>query len=381
MAKQKTSPRSIQNGGHTRAVAPKPVNKKKKILTIVLVVALVVVVIAGIIAAVAAANWEEYRKLAADRKTVATCNGYEIPYEELRFVTLLYKDELAAKYGDDIWDDPATAEQYRDELESRVMENLNQNYKILAACDHLKIKTEGTEIDNYVDEQMKTLTEVFESEAEYEAWLEEEHMTEHYARFSLGVNFLESAIYYTLLDNDMYAYDLDNIGDFIDYVETSSDYVRTVHVYIENSEGEDPEENLAKAQEVSDILQAIEDPEDRLSRMNEFIGSKLNEDFDNVSGYGSYFTRTEMLENFEEAAFALEVWEVSEPVRIRQNGKTGYCVIMSLPREADYITTHVETLLDNYHVVALGLYIDGFAADCTVTLNEYGKSIDLLTLN
>ena len=111
----------------------KGMSKKKKIITIVIVAVLAVALVAGVVAAVAAANWEEYKQYAADRKIVATCNGFDIPYEELYFVTMFYKDALADTYGEGIWEDPATAEQYRAELEELVMENLNQNYVVLSA--------------------------------------------------------------------------------------------------------------------------------------------------------------------------------------------------------------------------------------------------------
>ncbi len=363
-----------QNTKSVARVAAKPQKKKNKVLTIILVSVLVLMVIAGVVAAVAAANWEEYKQLAADRKTVATCNGYDIPYEELRFVTLFYKDALASTYGADIWDDPVTAEKYRAELEALVMENLNQNYVVLSACRHLRIKTEGADIDNYVDSQIEELMRSFDKTSEYEAWLDEHWMTEHYLRFSVGVDFLESAIYYTLLDNDMYAYDLGNVADFMDYVENSKDYIRTVHVYIENVEGEDPAANLAKAQEISDILQAIPDAEERRRAISEYIGSSVNDDLQSVSGDGYYFTRNEMVEEYEEAAFDLAMGEVSEPVVC----SGGNFVIMRLPPEEDYIAENVQTLLNNYHSVALGIYIDGFREECTVNFNDYGKSIDLL---
>lgn len=371
---------------HTKAVQPTPprknthpkqgMSKKKKIITAVVASVAVLAVIAGIIVAVAAANWEAYKQYAADRKTVATCNGYEIPYEELRFVTLFYKDMLADSYGADIWDDPATAEQYRAELEELVNRNLNQNYVILSTCRHLGIKTTGASIDEYVDGQIDDLRSAFKNKAEFEAWIAEKGMTEHYLRFSIGISYLESAIYYTLLDNDMYAYSLNNVADFKAYVRDSGDYVRTVHVFIENVEGEDPAENLALAQAISDELQAISDPHDRLDALNEYIGSSINDDLMSLTGDGYYFTRHEMNESYEEAAFGLAIGEVSEPVVC----SGGTFVMMRLAPEEEYIDKHVQELLDNYHSVAMGLYEDQFREDCTVTFNEYGQSIDLVNL-
>ncbi len=353
----------------------KPANKKKTIIAVISVVAVVAIVV-GVIAGVTIANWEDYQKLSADRKTVATCNGYEIPYEELRFVTLFYKDMLEGKYGAGIWDDPSTAEEHRAELEELVRENLNENYIILSTCRNLSIPTESNEMDEYVNSQMKELRNSFGSDKEYEDWLEEHWMTEHYMRFSIGVSYLESAIYYTLLDNDLYTYSQNNIGEFLDYVESSGNYIRTVHVYIENEEGEDPAENLAKAQKISDTLQDLSNFNDRLSLMNEYIGSSANDDLQSISGDGYYFTRGEMDEDYEQAAFGLEVGEVSEPVVC----SGGNFVIMRLTPDEEYIVKNAQNLLNNYHSVALGIYEEQFRPDCVVQFNEYGQSIDLVTL-
>ena len=359
----------------TAGGAKKPANKKKTAIAIIAVVAVVAIVV-GVVAAISISNWEEYRKLAADRKTVATCNGYEIPYEELRFVTLFYKDMLADQYGADIWDNPATAEEHRAELEALVHENLNENYIILTTCRNLSIPTESDEMDEYVDGQMKELRNSFDSDQEYEAWMEEHWMTEHYMRFSIGVSYLESAIYYTLLDNDLYTFRQDNIREFMDYVEFSGNYVRTIHVYIENVEGEDPSENLAKAQDISDALQDLADFNERRALMSEYIGSVVNDDLLSISGDGYYFTQGEMDEDYERAAFNLEIGEVSEPVVC----SGGTFVIMRLSPESEYIEKNAQNLLNNYHSVALGIYEEQYRADCVVEFNEYGQSIDLVTM-
>ena len=361
----------------TKDLSPKKgMSKKKKIITIVISAVLAVAVVAGVVAAIAMANAEKYRQYAAERKTVATCNGYDIPYEELYFVTMFYKDSLEGTYGEGIWDDPATAEQYREELETLVAENLNQNYVVLSACRELGIRTEGSEVDSYVDKEMKNLRDAFDSEEEYKKWLAEHWMTEHYMRFSISISYLESAIYYTLMGYDMYAYTMKNIADFRDYVETSGDYVRTLHVFIENVEGEDPAENLAKAQEISDALQAEEDVAKRRDLLGEYIGSTVNDDLLSITGDGYYFTRREMDEKYEEAAFGLEIGEVSEPVVCRG----GNFIIMRLYPDPEYIRENAADLLDSYHGVAVGLYEDKFRPACKVIFNEYGESIDLVAL-
>ena len=366
---------SVQNKKTNPVAAPSQKSKKKRVALIVILSVILAVTI-GVAAVLVASNAEEYKKLSADRETVATCYGFEIPYEELRFVTLFYKDEMEGRYGKGIWDDPATAEQYRAELEELVKENLNENYVVLATCKNLGIPTDSRDMEGYINEQMGELRDEFDSKKEYREWLDEHWMTEHYMRFSIGVSYLESAIYYTLLDNDLYQYRHDNIGEFLDYVEFSGEYVRTIHVYIENEEGEDPAENLARAKEMSDTLRAIADPEERRMKMSEYIGSKYNDDLQSVSGDGYYFTKREMDEAYETASFALAVGEVSEPVVC----SGGNFVIMRLTPEEEYIVKNAQSLLNNYHSVCLGIYEDQFRPQCVVEFNEYGKSIDLLTI-
>ena len=367
---------SAHNQISARSGGKRPMSKKKKIAVIASISAVAAVVI-GVIVGVAVSNWDEYRQISADRKTVATCNGYEIPYEELRFVTLFYKDMLADKYGKDIWSDPAKAEEHRAELESLVKENLNENYVVLTTCESLSIPTESREMDEYVDDQMKILRDEIGSTKEYKAWLDEHWMTEHYLRFSIGVSYLESATYYTLLDNNLYAFRQDNIDEFKTYVETSDNYVRTIHVFIENVEGEDRDANFAEAKRISDSLRAVSDPEERFKLMTDYIGSSTNDDLYSVSGHGYYFTQGEMDEEYERASFGLDIWDVSEPVVC----SGGNFIIMRLAPEADYIEKNAQTLLNNYHSVALGMYQDQYRKDCVVEFNEYGQSIDLVALN
>ena len=375
MSSVRSKNRPLQKSDSKNQPLQKSGSKKKKLIAIISI-SVVVAVVLGVAAAITMSNWDEYQQIAAERKTVATCNGYDIPYEELRFVTLFYKDMMIDKYGSDIWNSPETAEKHRAELEKLVSEKLNENYVVLSTCRNLGIRTESSEMDEYVDSQMKELRNSFESNQEYKEWLNEHWMTEHYMRFSIGISYLESAIYYTLLDNDIYQYRHDNIADFLDYVEFSGDYVRTIHVYIENVDGEDPAANLAQAKKISDALQAASDFEERRSLMSEYIGSKHNDDFQSITGDGYYFTRGEMDEDYEKAAFDLDIGEVSDPVVC----KGGNFVLMRLPLEEEYIIKNAQDLLNNYHSVALGIYEDQFRPDCIVQFNEYGKSIDLVAL-
>ena len=74
-------------------------SKKKKIITIVVAAVLAVALIAGIVATVVLSNWEEYKQYAADRKTVAICNGFEVPYETQYAMKISSNTEIVLQYG------------------------------------------------------------------------------------------------------------------------------------------------------------------------------------------------------------------------------------------------------------------------------------------
>ncbi len=369
MAFQKKNPPAKSNN---------KLNKKKKQLIVTIsVVAMAVILLASTLIIVLTRNNEDYKKLAADRKTVATCNGFEIPYEELRFLSKLYKDSLEFSYGEGIWDDPATAEQYREELESLIMENLNENYLILSACKELSIDVNSKEKKQYVDKEMKSIlnSDFGGDEKEMAEWIESQGMTESYLRFCIGVEYLQSSIYYTLLDMGYYRYDTRNIDDFMDYVMTSENYARTIHVFVSNDEGDDIEANRRKAQTMYEHLIAEGDVTERQKLMRTYIGSANNDDLQ-ITGDGYYFTHGEMEKAYEEATFALEENGVSEVVETAD----GFYVIMRLAPDDKYVLLHAQTLLSYYQSAAMGAYVETYNEDCPVEFNNYGKSLDLLNL-
>jgi hypothetical protein len=117
-------------------------------------------------------------------KKIGECAGYDGLFEELRFVTLYYKDSFAATYGEDIWDTPESAEQYREELEAVVWDMMLNNYAVLAACAQYRITKKDLESDaiqNAVNEQ---ISEVIAEEGGKEAF--EQMLKEHGG--VLGVN-------------------------------------------------------------------------------------------------------------------------------------------------------------------------------------------------
>lgn len=315
-------------------------------------------------------------------RVIGSCGGYKVYYEELAFVTRTYKQSLEAKYGEGIWDDPATAAGYKSELEELVFENLKANYAILKGCENVLLETNDKDVNAYVQEQVETLVNTPEAEGgfggdfdAYLAWLEENGLTDHYLRFIYRVDFMESALYYALVDGGMFEYSEQNYSEFLDYVLAGEHYARTIHVYIPNETEADKSKNYDTAKEIADALAACDNDDERYALMCQYIGSAVNKDLQ-ITEVGYYFTHNEMGEAYEDAAFGLELYETSGVVEYSNS----YYVIMRLPIEELHVLMHGEELLQYYQSAQLGAYEENVMKNLTLELNEYGLSLDLTTI-
>lgn len=347
----------------------KPTNKNKKVVITAIVCLCAVALVIGVIAAV---NISRDMK---NQKTVGTCGAYDIPYEELRYVTSFYKNELELKYGAGIWDSADTAEKYESELEELVVANLNENYAILTICESYGIETDSDEISEYVDNVISGMIENdFGGEkGDYKKFLEDASITERQFKFSIKMEYLRSAVFKMVVDKKIdIDYTTENISEFIDFTQDKDSYARTVHVYIKNDKSDKKDQNLNIANMISERVSEIKDADDRLAKMHEYIG-RYSEDFKMTTTDGAYFAKNEMDEVYEGHAFELDINGVSQAFECTD----GYYVIMRLEPDIDYVTENAITLLQNYQSAQMGLLIQRYRDNYPAVLNEYGKSINL----
>ncbi len=327
-------------------------------LACVLVLALCLPLLVG------CASWQE-------QKPVATCGDYEILYEELRFVTLTHKDRMSDTYGEDIWKDPDTAEQYRAELEEAVYATLKENYMLLVACNYYRLTREDLESDaiqDAVDKEYDAAVQEYESyySDDFEEGMEALYLTENLFRFYLAVEQMKNELFYVL------ARDLQMIEDeedvFYDWLlDGNCAYVQ--HVFICNDEGDDPAINRIWAEEVQASLASGR------HTVGEYIDSAINEDTTNTAPY--YIVRDVYEEALVDAALALgDVNDVS-PV-VEADG--GYYVFVRMEDSTETLLSQLTTLFTLYQGAKLGQIVDGFADQVQIEWNDYGKSLDLLTI-
>ena len=304
---------------------------------------------------------------------VGTVGGYQVKYEEFRWLTLQFKDRLEETYGEGIWDNEETSKKYLPELQNAVYTSILANYAVLTLCDELNQNTgDGTKfidingeeetkiVNNYINDTIDELG----SRAAFRQALKKNYMTENLYRFVTGVDVCESILfnYYCSIGLIDDSYDAG-----ISYIENN--FIRTVHVYIENDKNEDVEANRALAVAVREKLLAGEDMADLIK--------KYGEDTYISAENGYYFTHNTYSEAYESAAFALEENQISDVVETY----SGFYVIQRLPLDTGYILLNYDSSLKNQYLLAeFDKYLEECKATLSFELNDYGKELDMITM-
>ncbi len=307
------------------------------------------------------------------RKVVATVGDVEILYEELYFITMNYIDELKLSFGEDA----LLNEEHRLALESFVWSSLHSREAALISL--------GREygIDVYKGDIADSVQALMDNAMEkthkndrgaYIDSLAAMHMTDHYARKYFGVeNYLANAIVLEMLYRGELVTDDAAIREAI-YGDA---FVRTVHVFIDTSStAYTAEQHQAHANEVRARIAAAQTDDARYLVMREEIGGKYNNDFNDPLGNGYYFTRGEMDEAYESAAFALAEYQVSDVVKTDE----GYYIIMRLPKLSSYIEENFEALKGQSYFVTLNQRVDKKFSEMTFTKTRFGEGLDLTAL-
>lgn len=307
-------------------------------------------------------------------RVIGKIAGRDVYYDEIRYLTLNFKDELETRYGEGIWDDPATAEEHRAELESLVWEQLvSDYYAVISMADYYYLggsvaMFREEAIQNAVQEDVDAQAEECGGGAKkYRQGLDEIYMTDRLFRFYLAAEHCATELFYIMYqDLNVIKSGDDDIREFMH----SGKFVRTNHVYLEGK----TEENRALIARIGDGIRTAADP---LSELLLQKGRYCN-DFAMTTTHGSYFARytSDYGDEYEECAFGLSVGQVSEVIETSK----GYYVIMRLPVEDDYLESHFDTFKEDILGSEFNVMLDEERQKLKLELTDLGKSLDLLTI-
>lgn len=307
------------------------------------------------------------RPSANANKTVARVGDLEITYDELYYLANSHIADLKAERGEDALADPAV----RAELETFVKSHLcTETQAILLLAKERGIGIDSGEIGDLVQEKME---EVIETEFEgsrktYIESLNASYLTDRYVRTFIAVdNYLAAAVIEDMLKSG----ELDDSDATAKAFMEGDDLIRVYQVLIENKNYGSAESARAKADALRENVAAA-DEGGRVPAMHKAM--QFSTAFDD--GNGLYFAKGEMEAAFEEAAFALPVYGVSEVLEV----EGGYTFVMRMPKDAAYMEQHFEALKQKTYFVALNRMLAGRLETLSLEMTDYGNSLDLTAL-
>ncbi len=313
---------------------------------------------------------------------VGTVGNYDVLYEELYLLANSYKIAVAQRYGDD-------TEGLRKAVTEYVNENITSNYAILTLCAENGIEYDEKALKDDVEKNIELFIggNFDGSRSDYLAALKEQGSTNHYHRFTEGVDILYARLQQKYMENGI----IPNTDELaLDYMVKN--FRHTWHIAIFVNSGDDRAAKLAKAEEALSLLNSGK------ATMFELIGGSYkwadgdirtyNEstDTDPFSDvYGYYFPRGVMDEAYENAAFALAPNQLSEVVvgmGKNSNGQSVECfyIIQGLEVKKAEIEAHFETLYDDMAASIILPKVEEIEEALEFSLNDYGKSLDILNL-
>lgn len=319
---------------------------------------------------------------AKNKKTIATSGEYEIPYEQLRFITMTYKMELDGKYGDGndqngtIWDDPATAEEHRSELEELVWNTLCENYALLAACAEHGIGRdafEGKEIKIAVDQNMKDLLAEYPSKKVFKEDLEARYATENLFRFYFALDEMKYLLHGAMQKDGAFISDEAKFEEWL--LDGNSAYVQ--HFMLKHETDEEKEANRA----------ILEDARKKYISGEWNLGdciNKANDDLTNVSPY--FLVRDVHKDAMVDAAVVLQrAGDISEIVEVEGALYVFVCIPQTETEKPDGtmetpLSVKLTQLLSDYQWAIVGDAVEASKESLKIEWNDYGKEIDLVAM-
>ena len=299
---------------------------------------------------------------------------YEVKYEELRYLVLNFKKDMALEFGENIWTDPAKAEEYRAELWNRVSKKIVSDYYAVQAMADYYYVGGGAEammnedaILDAVQEKIEETVDECGSKNKYKQMLSEQYLTDSLLRFYTAAETCATELFFIL------AQDLGEIESSTEYITEymhSDDFIRTNHIFIKGKTAE----NKALVEQLYSDIKSSDNPEMEII----LLKGRYCADYTMTTIHGKYFARytSDYGDEYELAAFDLRENKLSDIVE----APDGYYIIIRLPVEEDYLQENFEDFKDDIMGSEFNKRLAEYKEVLSFELNEFGKTIDILEI-
>ena len=317
------------------------------------------------------------------KEVIGTVDGVKVTYDELYFLIKTYEDAYAEKYE-------GKPEELAAALEDLVYEEIVANPAIRLLCEkHGLSYSESKLADDVTDEINAILQNDFGGDkAAYLASLEENGLTEHYLRYTTGLDILYDELTSVYPEKGLVISSTPELRAYI-----LNNFICTYHIALFNDTPEEDAENAKMMAEAHQMLTSGKATMYQLISGSKRVGQDkislkgYNEDVSDLQANGHYLTEGSWDEDYEEVAFSLEIGEFSEVIRATgESPKTGrtvptYYIIQRVALDEDYITKNLSTLQDEYYASVIYSDLRDLREDLTFEPNDLYESLDLTALH
>ncbi len=300
------------------------------------------------------------------KAVVGTVDGEKVYYDELYYLVKNYRPFTEATVGTE-------PEAVRSELDRLVKENITANYAILRLCEANGITYKAKDFKDAVEEEITAIiADSFGgSEEAFHQSMEKVGLIERYLRYTITLDLMYSRLMTVYPQKGLVISDETELRFYI-----QNNFIRVYQIACFQDEGDDIDANYAKMSEALALLQSGQ------MSMYDLIGSAYNEDMLEVSGDGYYLTRGTMDPAYEEAAFALQVGEVSGIVSSMGENNMGqyvpcYYIMQRFDLDPDYINSHFTQLQNEYYGSIISADLEKAEESLSFVPNEFYASLDL----
>ncbi len=231
-------------------------------------------------------------------EAVAVVNGQPIDRQ-------LYEQQIEAQLQQAQMQGMEIGEQERQMLEDQILEQLINRELLLQHGQELGIAPS----DQEVQQQMEQIRGQFPDQESFEQALAQQNLTEQDLVDDISQQLVLQALFEEEIAGDI-AVEEEDLREFYEenpeFFETE-DEIRASHILLQ-SDPEDEEAHDAAREEIEDILRQLEEED------ADFADLAREHSEDGTAEEGGdlgYFGRGQMIPEFEEAAFALEIGEIS----------------------------------------------------------------------
>lgn len=296
-----------------------------------------------------------------DQSVVMTAGGFDVPLEVYRYVALNHKDAYEAGKDGDIWLGES-GEALLKELYADIDETIAFMYLPLILAEEYGLSIEDKVITESVDLKMDAVYESYDFD--YKQYVEDissYHMNDGTYRFIMLNEVMTEELFHAMILNG----DIETDDAHLTEVFESDEFIRVKQILVSADNGKTAEENRAYAEELLDMVNDGGD--------FDYLVQKYGQDlfmFNNNDGY--YMMKGSYYEEFEEAAFSLEIGEVSGVVET----PAGFSIIKRYEKEAAYLENHREDLAQTYYDGVFNLKLEGdlpsVVVEKTKLFDKYG---------